>query len=179
MRPTRKHLRAAGCRRRVSLFGLAPRGVYPATPVARGAVRSYRTFSPLPAPKGFGGMFSVALSVGSRRPDVIWLSALRSPDFPPPHRRQRSSGRLPQHTLRAEPVPCKPLPPQPNSPYLPELSGMAWLRQSGSRYGKHSTAKDAKAAKRVNSTGAADPGHADRPDSFPHPQAWRRSPQPA
>ena len=32
------------------LFGLAPSGVYPATPVARRAVRSYRTFSPLPDP---------------------------------------------------------------------------------------------------------------------------------
>ena len=31
-----------------SLFGLAPGGVYPATAVASGAVRSYRTFSPLP-----------------------------------------------------------------------------------------------------------------------------------
>ncbi len=28
------------------LCGLAPGGVYPATPVARGAVRSYRTVSP-------------------------------------------------------------------------------------------------------------------------------------
>ncbi len=33
-----------------SLFGLAPGGVYPATTVASGAVRSYRTFSPLPVP---------------------------------------------------------------------------------------------------------------------------------
>nr|VFJ47426.1 MAG: hypothetical protein BECKFW1821B_GA0114236_100259 [Candidatus Kentron sp. FW] len=31
------------------LFGLAPGGVYPATPITRGAVRSYRTISPLPA----------------------------------------------------------------------------------------------------------------------------------
>jgi len=30
------------------LFGLAPGGVCPATPVAGGAVRSYRTLSPLP-----------------------------------------------------------------------------------------------------------------------------------
>jgi len=32
------------------LFGLAPCGVYPATAIAGGAVRSYRTFSPLPRP---------------------------------------------------------------------------------------------------------------------------------
>ena len=31
-----------------SLFGLAPGGVYPAAPVTGNAVRSYRTFSPLP-----------------------------------------------------------------------------------------------------------------------------------
>src|SRR5271170_4000404 len=33
-----------------SLFGLAPCGVYPASVVTAGAVRSYRTFSPLPSP---------------------------------------------------------------------------------------------------------------------------------
>ena len=37
-----------------SLFGLAPGGVYPATTVASGAVRSYRTFSPLPVPSKGG-----------------------------------------------------------------------------------------------------------------------------
>src|SRR5215510_1561167 len=50
------------------LFGLAPRGVYPAIPVTRDAVRSYRTISPLPPfpnsvagklKKG-GGLLSVA-----------------------------------------------------------------------------------------------------------------------
>src|SRR5215207_10751410 len=35
--------------RRPPLFGLAPGGVYRAAPVARRAVRSYRTVSPLPA----------------------------------------------------------------------------------------------------------------------------------
>ncbi len=35
--------------RPASLFGLAPCGVLPATRVTTGAVRSYRTFSPLPA----------------------------------------------------------------------------------------------------------------------------------
>ena len=64
----------------VSLFGLAPGGVYPATVIANNAVRSYRTISPLPIETG--GIFSVALSIGSRRPDVIWHLALWSPDFP-------------------------------------------------------------------------------------------------
>ncbi len=67
------------------LFGLAPGGVYPATGVTTGAVRSYRTISPLPRPsiRERGGIFSVALSVGSRPPGVTWHPALRSPDFPP------------------------------------------------------------------------------------------------
>src|SRR5579872_1683702 len=46
-----------------SLFGLAPGGVCRAGPVARPAVRSYRTLSPLPAEAG--GLLSVALSLGS------------------------------------------------------------------------------------------------------------------
>jgi len=46
------------------LFGLAPCGVCPARGITAAAVRSYRTFSPLPRPCGRGGMFSVALSVG-------------------------------------------------------------------------------------------------------------------
>ena len=48
MRPTRRHLRATGCQRHVSLFGLAPEGVCHATAVTGSAVRSYRTVSPLP-----------------------------------------------------------------------------------------------------------------------------------
>jgi len=43
----------------MGIFGLAPRGVCRAARVALCAVRSYRTFSPLPE----GGLFSVALSV--------------------------------------------------------------------------------------------------------------------
>ena len=59
-----------------SLFGLAPCGVYPASGLTAGAVRSYRTLSPLPQrragkptrgcpPKrgSRGGIFSVALAV--------------------------------------------------------------------------------------------------------------------
>ena len=48
--PTRTSVQDRTCRarRRVSLHGLAPDGVYHARPVAGPAVRSYRTFSPLP-----------------------------------------------------------------------------------------------------------------------------------
>ena len=51
----------------VTIFDLAPCGVYPAFSVTRKAVRSYRTFSPLPfdsAPLrrlAQGGIFSVPL----------------------------------------------------------------------------------------------------------------------
>src|SRR5436853_6335159 len=44
------------------LFGLAPRGVFPAGRITPAAVRSYRTISPLPRVQR-GGIFSVALSV--------------------------------------------------------------------------------------------------------------------
>ena len=63
------------------LFGLATSGVYPAVKCChpRGAL--------LPHPFTLtisknGGLLSVALVVGSRRPDVIWHSALCSSDFP-------------------------------------------------------------------------------------------------
>jgi hypothetical protein len=69
-----------------SLFGLAPCGVLPAICLATNAVRSYRTFSPLPtfAPCGTtaGGMFSVPLSFELPRPGVTRRTALRSSDFP-------------------------------------------------------------------------------------------------
>jgi hypothetical protein len=62
-----------GFRPAPSLFGLAPGGVCRAACVAAGAVRSYRTVSPLPRLYAThrGGLFSVALSLGSRPPDVI------------------------------------------------------------------------------------------------------------
>jgi len=50
-RPTRKLWRAEPARGpegRPPLFGLAPCGVCPAAAITGGAVRSYRTFSPLP-----------------------------------------------------------------------------------------------------------------------------------
>ncbi len=61
----------------------------PCRSVAGLAVRSCRTVSPLPRihsplpmSEPFGGLLSVALSVGSRRPGVTWHLALWSPDFP-------------------------------------------------------------------------------------------------
>ena len=68
--PTRTSAQDRACRtrRRVSLHGFAPDGVYHARPVAGAAVRSYRTFSPLPIK--IGGLLSVALSLGSPPPGV-------------------------------------------------------------------------------------------------------------
>ncbi len=94
----------------VRLFGLAPGGVFPATAVTGSAVRSYRTFSPLPAPKRLGGMFSVALSVGSRLPAVSRRPALWSPDFPLRKFPQRSSGPLRGLSYRFSPAVHSPLP---------------------------------------------------------------------
>ena len=59
-----------------SLFGLAPGGVFHAFFVTKKPVRSYRTFSPLPRS---GGLFSVALSLKSPSPDVIWHRVLKEP----------------------------------------------------------------------------------------------------
>jgi hypothetical protein len=75
------------------LFGLAPDGVFPATPLARRAVRSYRTFSPLPRfLRTTAVCFSVALSVEeafdsppaciSGQTGVTWHRALWCSDFP-------------------------------------------------------------------------------------------------
>jgi len=71
-----------------SLRGLAPGGVCRAVAVAGHPVRSYRTLSPLPVPRGaIGGLLSVALAVTLRRaggrPGVTRHPALRSSDFPP------------------------------------------------------------------------------------------------
>jgi hypothetical protein len=71
-----------------SLFGLAPRGVYLAVECChrRGALLPHRfTLTghyPLPG-SDLGGLFSVALSVGSRPPGVTWHVIRGSPDFPP------------------------------------------------------------------------------------------------
>ena len=101
-RPTRKPLRAAGTdpkARALPYLVLLQVGFAVPPNVATGAVRSYRTVSPLPAPlllQRLGGLLSVALSVGSRPPGITWHLALWSPDFPPRREAQRLPGRLPR-----------------------------------------------------------------------------------
>jgi len=83
-RPTRTR---RGPRHEVPIWPCSRWGL-PCRSVAGLAVRSYRTVSPLPVPWhseecwAIGGLLSVALSVGSRRPGVTWHRALWSPDFP-------------------------------------------------------------------------------------------------
>src|SRR6185437_4641654 len=74
-----------------SLFGLAPGGVCRAVPVARSAVRSYRTLSPLPAEAG--GLLSVALSLGSPPAAVSRHRISMEPGLSSA-RRQRPPGQL-------------------------------------------------------------------------------------
>ena len=72
-----------GPRQRIPIWSCSRWGL-PCRSVARLAVRSYRTISPLPAFRRRRRRYlSVALSVGLRRPGVTWHLALWSPDFPP------------------------------------------------------------------------------------------------
>jgi hypothetical protein len=76
MQPTRGVFDVSG--RTLRIFGLADGGVCLAVGVTPNAVRSYRTISPLPdrSEDLSGGLFSVALSVGLLRLDVIKHRAL-------------------------------------------------------------------------------------------------------
>ncbi len=91
-RPTRGLGRAA---RYVPLFGLAPSGVYPASPVTRrtGALLPHHFTLTLPKR---GGILSVALAFALPRLHVMEHPALWCSDFPPApsKRNQRSSGLL-------------------------------------------------------------------------------------
>src|SRR5689334_18042870 len=119
-----------------TLFGLAPCGVLPATDVTAGAVRSYRTFSPLPlnsplrgsleaGPRPIarhhrrpalseprrgeskGGMFSVPLSVKLPCPGVTRRTALRSSDFPPTRALSDYGGQAPFRACHAAAPRCE------------------------------------------------------------------------
>ena len=86
----------SGIRGASSLFGLAPGGACRAASVARDAVRSYRTLSPLPRAEARGGLLSVALSLGSppggRYPPPSRRGARTF--LHPPCGKQRPPGRL-------------------------------------------------------------------------------------
>ena len=87
VRPTRRHLRAAGCPKACLPIWSCSRGGLPCHPRYRGRGALLPHHFTLTwrqgEPDAIGGLLSVALSVGSRRPGVTWPLALRSPDFPP------------------------------------------------------------------------------------------------
>ena len=90
-----------------SLFGLAPQGVCRAvdTRVRRGALLPHRfTLTTLALRLGFGGLFSVALSVASPRLAVSQPAARRSSDFP--RSRFRGTAILRSAPRREDNSPC-------------------------------------------------------------------------
>ena len=79
-RPTRRHRGPRFC---LPIWSCFKRGLpcHRVLPPARCALTA--PFHPYLLRRA-GGLFSAALSVGSRPPGVTWHSALRSPDFPRP-----------------------------------------------------------------------------------------------
>ena len=85
-RPTRKRARAARCglRRVFPYLALLPAGFAVPSPLPSTRCALTAPFHPCRrACARLGGVFSVALSVGSRPPGVTWRRTLWSPDFPP------------------------------------------------------------------------------------------------
>src|SRR5271167_3987269 len=87
------------------LLGLAPGGVFPAAAVAGGAVRSYRTVSPLPPVRGRPRAGSAVFFLwhfpwGRPRRALPGTVPPWSPDFPLPARRRRAAVR-PSGILRS------------------------------------------------------------------------------
>ena len=108
------------------LLGLAPGGVFPAVSIAGDAVRSYRTISPLPpmVSHEVGGVFSVALSLGSPPPAVNRHRAFRGARtfLPPPRGEERPSDRLASddmgqslQTVKIDAIPPLSFPPKRES----------------------------------------------------------------
>jgi len=124
-----------------SLFGLAPCGVYPAPDVTAGAVRSYRTFSPLPfVPCGTRAVYFLwhlpSRGLDAAIPDVIRHTALRSSDFPLPDLlalvRQRPPGlpaclMIPAKNPSAESWIAK------RRPFTPQVISLALFRRRRSK----------------------------------------------
>src|SRR5205807_3410494 len=81
------------------LFGLAPHGACPAGRIAPSAVRSYRTFSPLPV----AGRYLFCGAIRKTRfervpPAVSRHAALWRPDFPPVPSREPAAARPAVHS---------------------------------------------------------------------------------
>jgi hypothetical protein len=86
------------------LFGLAPRGVYHAGNITAAAVRSYRTFSPLPLTPKCKRRYILCGTCRKRRlepvsPAVSRRAALWRPDFPPAFASGYPSGEHPSFSV--------------------------------------------------------------------------------
>ena len=95
--PTRRH---RGPRHSLPIWSCSRWGLpcHNLLPVARCALTApFHPYLPTPI-GGAGGIFSAALSVGSRPPGITWHPALWSPDFPPFRltAKARLPGRLPR-----------------------------------------------------------------------------------
>jgi len=88
---------SAGHACRIPIWSCSEWGLPSPQTVTSCAVRSYRTFSPLPIE--IGGFLSAALSVGSRPPGVTWHSTLWSPDFPPDANAERLPDQLDEEVI--------------------------------------------------------------------------------
>src|SRR5271166_723250 len=99
-RATRPTDRASRGTRASLLFGFAPGGACRAADVAAGAVRSYRTLSPLPRRTLLGRVRAVCFlwryPWGRPRRTLSGAASVWSPDFPPLREKRRPSGRLAQ-----------------------------------------------------------------------------------
>ena len=122
-RPTRKHALAARCglRRMLPYLALLPAGFALPSPLPSTRCALTAPFQPCRrACARLGGVFSVALSVGSRPPGVTWRRAMRSPDFPP-----RPRGRSDCLADSRSHLRVRGLPPQVGSPAGSRLSASA------------------------------------------------------
>ena len=117
-----------------SLFGLAPGGACHAVPVARSAVGSYPTLSPLPPPKPKGGLLSVALSLGSPPAGVTRRLVAVEPGLSSPSRKRRP--RPPGRLVRAKGGRWSR--EGQGTRYLPPLRGRQALPQRNRRSGPSS-----------------------------------------
>src|SRR6267154_5558139 len=104
-----------GQRRLPLLLGLAPGGVYPAAAVAGGAVRSYRTISPLPpaVPEGTERArrcVSVALSLRSPSPGVTRHRASVEPGLSSLRQARGLGGERPSDRLAGIHLGCRATP---------------------------------------------------------------------
>ena len=140
----------------------------PMLPPTRCALTApFHPYRPYPLPGSLGGLFSVALSVGSRPPGVTWHPDPPEPGLsstPQPMRAQRLPGRLQRATIRAcaGRLNCQPRNSSASS-YASERRPAGQLRGDGGRLARRqlgAPAVPARGACRPGSAPSADRGRA-------------------